>query len=222
MAKQKGSFLDQNGMKKCSKCLETKTGDEFSNAKKFKDGKDPYCKACKKLERKMRLARDPDYERRYAQEYNLKNTDDQGLTYHQRKYLDNKEKTLAYQREYQRKNGKSYRERCAAKRREYDRRREAAKLMRTPSWLTKEHKQKMLEIYQKSIDMGPEYHVDHIVPLIGANVCGLHVPWNLQVVTVTENLEKGHAYYGTDAWPKEVQMKMRSLRWKDFGKDPFC
>jgi 5-methylcytosine-specific restriction endonuclease McrA len=66
----------------------------------------------------------------------------------------------------------------------------------TPSWLTKKQKSEIRQLYQIAITMtkttGEQYVVDHIVPLRGGDVCGLHVPWNLRVITQEENLKKSN------------------------------
>ena len=76
--------------------------------------------------------------------------------------------------------------------------RRAARINRTPSWLTKEDLGKIKELYKEAQkrkeETGEEWHVDHIIPLQGENISGLHVPDNLQVIRATENKSKGNRY----------------------------
>lgn len=71
----------------------------------------------------------------------------------------------------------------------------------TPKCLTQEQKQKIVDVYKHALDCstitGEKYHVDHIVPLRGEDVCGLHVPWNLQVLPADINMSKGNRYEKT-------------------------
>lgn len=66
----------------------------------------------------------------------------------------------------------------------------------TPPWLTRKQKSEIRQLYQIAITMtqttGEQYVVDHIYPLRSDVVCGLHVPWNLRVVTQQENLRKSN------------------------------
>lgn len=57
----------------------------------------------------------------------------------------------------------------------------------TPPWVDRAE---LRRIYEFAADMGRQ--VDHIHPLKGKNFCGLHVPWNLQLLTATENATKGN------------------------------
>ena len=78
--------------------------------------------------------------------------------------------------------------------------RHTAKMQRTPVWLSKHDKLHIKCLYQvaamRTRESGHAWHVDHIIPLQGENVCGLHVPNNLQVIPAYDNVSKGNRYYG--------------------------
>ena len=60
------------------------------------------------------------------------------------------------------------------------------KIKALPKWANLD---KIKEIY-KNCPKG--YQVDHIIPLQGKNVCGLHIETNLQYLTPSENRIKGN------------------------------
>lgn len=77
-------------------------------------------------------------------------------------------------------------------------RRKAAKLKRTPKWLTSDDFWMMEQAYElaalRTKMLGFPWHVDHIVPLQGKNVSGLHVPANLQVIPAVINRSKWNKF----------------------------
>ena len=91
-------------------------------------------------------------------------------------YIKNAEKIKQYSKEYRLKNPHFKKSHCAKRR--------AVKLKATPKFANLE---KIKEIY-KNCPKG--YVVDHIIPLQGKTVCGLHVEWNLQYLTKSENSSK--------------------------------
>jgi hypothetical protein len=73
-----------------------------------------------------------------------------------------------------------------------------AKHRRRPPWLTQEHKREIRNLYRLArrltVETGLRHTVDHIVPLRGKRVSGLHGPWNLQVLTEFENKSKSNKF----------------------------
>jgi hypothetical protein len=65
-----------------------------------------------------------------------------------------------------------------------------------PKWLTKAQKQEIYSIYLKAAYLtyttGIKYCVDHIIPVHGKEITGLHVPWNLQILTISQNSVKSN------------------------------
>ena len=74
----------------------------------------------------------------------------------------------------------------------------AAKIGATPAWLSKKQQEEIVAWYDLAQDCGlvsgQQYQVDHIVPIRGKNVCGLHVPWNLQILPNDINQKKSNSY----------------------------
>jgi len=121
--------------------------------------------------------------------------------YWKKKYAENPEKFRTSSANWRLKNPEKFKEvnkkaraKTRAKRNALQIAREASKLNATPAWLTKEQK-KHIELFydmskRTSEKSGFKCHVDHIVPLKGKTVCGLHVPWNLQIVSASYNSMK--------------------------------
>ena len=80
----------------------------------------------------------------------------------------------------------------------HQRKRKAALKVRSPVW---RDLKKIGRLYSqariKSLRTGIPHVVDHIIPLQGKKVSGLHVEENLRVVTYSENAEK-HANHLQD------------------------
>jgi ferredoxin-like protein FixX len=88
-------------------------------------------------------------------------------------------------------------------------------------WQNQEVRDSITAIYDTakklSVAHGTTLHVDHIVPLAAENVCGLHVPWNLQITTASYNSSKQnrleeHVVEITN-WQKAVLVHASALPW---------
>lgn len=124
---------------------------------------------------------------------------------------NNKEKYLAQQREYNSRPCVRTKNKIRAaihrskpenkaKRAEYQARRNFLKRC-SSNLLTEEHIRQMQEIYKEASrltqETGVPHEVDHIIPLKGRKVTGLHVPWNLQIIQKSDNISKGNKF---DDW----------------------
>lgn len=117
------------------------------------------------------------------------------------KYKENPEyfklsriKAKDYRKKYHKKYWPKYRKKNKSKLRANKARYKYKKKKATPKWLTKRQWKEIDMFYIKATEMTTtykvEYEVDHIIPIQGKNVSGLHVPWNLQILTREQNRDK--------------------------------
>lgn len=160
--------------KSCSKCKEVKPLEDFALRNDGPKGRQSHCKICRRAWGKAFRAENPGYKRPYYEATRVRQ-----LVQQKKRYEANREKALAWHKRWKKEHPELYNY--------YNAKRNAAKLSATLPGFEKEIK----EIY-KNCPRG--FHVDHIVPLQGENVCGLHVPWNLQYLPAIENIKKGNRY----------------------------
>ena len=159
----------------------------------------PHCTECKLEKRKRRYRDNPIQERERGRQY----------------YYANREEALVRMRDWQRYNSDKVNERNrnyrATRREKFNQinklwrsenhayilyknalRKKYIKLA-TPTWANLDRIRKVyIKAVEKTKATGVQYHVDHIVPLRGKDVCGLHVENNLRVILAKENLAKGN------------------------------
>lgn len=201
----------------CRKCGIDKAFDKFAKNKTKKDGIGSWCLECCRVEAAKRYAEYPDRIKATNRKSDKKNW---GRKYEGIKKWakDNPERW----RELQRKSYKKHAEARKRQTNEYrqanpvpsdivrdrkrrwmqtnkhrhaaiQRGRDAMKLRATPIW---SDKSLIVGIYaeaaRRTAETGVDHQVDHIVPLKSKIVCGLHVPWNLQLLTKSENSRKNN------------------------------
>ena len=164
--------------KLCKTCKEIKEYELFPKQRTTSTGRGSQCKNCVAIRNRKR------YEEK--KESLLEKT-----RAHKAK---NKEIYLIRGREYSKK---AYRKNKAL-RTHISRRYQCNKAKRVPAWLTPDDHWIIKEIYSlaalRTQMLGFEWQVDHVIPLQGKTVSGLHVPTNLQVIPMEENCRKGNRF----------------------------
>lgn len=164
--------------------------------------------------------KDPQARKEYAAMYAEKNAEKMRLYYAEyrrknKELLAEKRKAIALERqEYARNYRKTCKDKVYKTKKKYveSKRgyvnayaasRRSDKILRTPAWLSEFDILKIKCIYQMAAMYSKvnceKYEVDHVIPLRGKLVSGLHVPSNLQIIMASENrlkhnkFEVGHA-----------------------------
>lgn len=162
-------------MKTCTKCLISKPLDCFAANKKSAQGRTNECKVCKS--KRQQLARSTPEGKQYALNASKKCFQNkmQNLNTHKKLRITMNRANNAWKK----RNPDIVTANIALRR--------AAKLQATPPWFEKE----LIDVvYAKAKQWG--FEVDHVIPLKGKNVCGLHCWANLQLLNKSLNASKGN------------------------------
>ena len=150
------------------------------------------------------MARDKENQKRLAKEWYLRNKE---ITLERARQwaLAHPEETAAKKARWQQINkdrhnecNRNWNAKNQHKKTAAEAKRRSAKMQRTPRWLTPSELERIQALYSIAAmftrESGIEHHVDHILPLQGATVSGLHVYENLRIITATENLKKSNKH----------------------------
>lgn len=166
--------------KLCKTCNEVKDLELFPKQTSRPDGRLSQCKSCASIRNAERYALKKESIKASAKQYRekLRLEDEAGFRARIKRYNQQKRKTDLGSLN-------AFRVLSVCKR-----------LNNAPSWLTDEQKKLIATYYREANrltkELGVAYHVDHIIPLRSKVVCGLHVPWNLQILTGSDNRKKSN------------------------------
>lgn len=161
-------------LKKCSKCGLEKPTTEYSYFAYTADRCHSWCKLCMSADAKARRNADP---------VKLEKMRARARAY----YHAHKEECLD--------NAKDYRKANPHKVTKYLANRRARIIQATPSWANQFFIEEAYHLAQlREAVVGGKWEVDHVIPLRGKNVCGLHVETNLAVITQTQNRSKHNSF----------------------------
>jgi hypothetical protein len=174
-------------MRTCKKCLQEK---ELNAFKKHSNGHRHVCKKCQYV---MEMTNPTTHANRIARMQRYRDSEQGKET--EKKYAQSIEG-----KQIRRKAIKKYEETLFGylNKRTTTAKRRAARLQRTPAWITDFDKLKIKCVHSIAAMLTREnkepWHVDHIIPLQGELVSGLHVPSNLQVMRGVDNASKRNAF----------------------------
>lgn len=197
--------------KVCKTCKIEKPINNFYRNKNCKGGHLTECKECNKIYKQRNAKHNAELAMARRRRSGVKpkkifkNEEERRVAHLEackRWQIKNKEQVDEYNKQYRKENRelcndrvKNWREHNPHKIAEYNERRTQYTKEFKPVWANDD---KIKEFYVKRDKMtketGIQYQVDHVVPLLGENVCGLHVEYNLQILTAEENNCKGNTF----------------------------